>query len=50
MLQTSGNSDAENISKGFLSRKTGKVSGTYSAEPNWVGYPVEYNIKGESHE
>ena len=27
-----------------------KVSGTSSSESNWVGYPVEDNIEGESHE
>ena len=49
MLQTSVYSDAEAISTDFFSRKIIKVSVTSSAESNWVGYPVEENIEGESH-
>ena len=50
MLQTSVHSDAEAISTDFLLRKRRKLSGTSSAESNWVGYPVEENIEGESHD
>ena len=50
MLHTVSRSDSEAISKYFLSRKRIKVSGTSSTESKWVGYPIEYNIKGESHE
>ena len=49
-MQTFVHYDAEAISKNLLSRKRRKVSGTYSAESNWVGYPVEEIIEGESHE
>ena len=50
LLQTSVHSDAETISTDLFSRKRRKVSVTSSAESNWVGYPVEENNKGESHE
>ena len=50
MWQILVHSDAEAISTYFPSRKRGKVSGTSSDESNWVGYPVEENIRGESHE
>ena len=50
MLQTLVNSDAETKSTYFLSKKIGLVSGTSSAKSNWVGYQVEENIGGESHE
>ena len=50
MLQTSVHSDAESISTDLISRKKRKVSGTSSAESNWVGNPVEDNIEGESHD
>ena len=50
LLQTSIHSDAEAISTYLLSRKNRKVSGTSSAESNWVGYPAKENIEGESHE
>ena len=50
MLQTSVHSDAEAISTDFNSREIRKVYGTSSDESNWVRYPVEENIKGESHE
>ena len=49
-MQTFVHSDAEAISTYFLSRKRIKVSGTSSAESNWVGYRVEENIEGEIHE
>ena len=45
LLQTSVHYDAEAISTEFLSNKKRKVSGTSSDESNWVGYPVEENIK-----
>ena len=47
MWQILVHSDAEAISTYFLSRKRVKVSGTSSDESNWVGYPVEENIKGK---
>ena len=50
MLQTSVHSDAETILTDFFPRKWRKVCGTSSAESNWVGYPVEENIEGESQE
>ena len=50
MLQTLVHSDAEAISIYLLSRKSRKLSGTSSSESNWVGYPVEENTEGESHE
>ena len=50
MLQILVHSDAEAISKDLLSRKRRNLSGTSSAESNWVGYPVEEKIEGESHE
>ena len=50
LLQTSVHSDAEAISTDFLSSKRRNLSGTFSSESNWVGYPVEDNIKGKSHE
>ena len=50
MLQIVVHSDAEAISTHLLSRKSTKVSGTYSARSNLVGYPIEEDIKGESHE
>ena len=50
MWQILVHSDAEAISTYFFSRKRGKVSGTSYDESNWVGYPVEENTKGESHE
>ena len=50
MLQILVHSDAETISTYFLSRKRRKVSGTSSAESNWVGYPVEENIEGGSRD
>ena len=50
LLQTLVHSDAEDISTDLLSRKMRKVSGTSSAESNWVWYTVEENIKGGSHE
>ena len=50
MLQTLVHSDTESISTYLLSRKRIKVSGTSSAESNWVVYPVDENIEGESHE
>ena len=34
----------------LVSIKWIKVSGNSSAESNWFGYPVEENIKGESHD
>ena len=43
-------SDTKAISTYFLSRKRRKVSGTSSAESNWVGYLIEDIIEGESHE
>ena len=49
-MQTSVYSDEDAISTYLLSRKKRKVSGTSSDESNWVGYLVEDNIKGESHE
>ena len=49
MLQTLVHSNAEAISIYLLLKKRRKVSGTSSAESNWVGYPAEENIKGESH-
>ena len=49
MLQTSVHYDAEAISTYLISRKSRKVSSTSSAESNWVGYPVEDNTEGESH-
>ena len=49
LLQTLVHSDAEAISTALLSSKIRKVSGTSSAESNWVGYPVEENIAGEIH-
>ena len=50
LLQTSIHYDAEAISTYLLSIKRRKVSGTSPDESNWVGYPVEDNIKGESHD
>ena len=50
LLQTLFHSYAETISTYFLSRKSRKLSGTSSAESNWVGYPVEENTEGGSHE
>ena len=49
MLQTSVHSDSDSISTYFLSSKSGKVYDTSSNESNWVGCPVEENIKVESH-
>ena len=49
LLQTVVRSDAETVSTYFLSRKRGKLSVTYSVESNWIGYPIEENIEGESH-
>ena len=49
LLQTLVHSDAEAISTYFLSRKCRNVSGTSFNKSNWVGYPVEKKIKGESH-
>ena len=49
-MQTSVHSDAEAISIDLLLRKSRKVFGTSSSESNWVGYPFEYNIEGDSHE
>ena len=49
MLQKLVHSDAEAIPTDLLSRKRIKVSGTYSAESNWVGHTAEENIEGESH-
>ena len=46
ILQTLVYYDAEVISTYFLSRKMRKLSGTYSYESNWFGYPVEDNIEG----
>ena len=34
----------------LVSIKRIKVSGNFSAESNWFGYPVEENIEGESQE
>ena len=45
ILRTLVHFGTEDISTYFLSRKRRKVSGTSSAESNWVGYPVEDNIK-----
>ena len=50
IFHTVVHSVAEAISIDLLSRKIRKVSGTYSSESNQVGYPVEENIEGESHE
>ena len=50
MLQTLVHSDAEAKSTYFFSRKKRKVSGTSYAESNSVGYQIEDNIKGKSHE
>ena len=50
LLQTSVNYDAEDISTDLLSSKRIGVYGTSSDESNWVGYPVEENIEGGSHE
>ena len=50
LLQTSIHSGEKAISTDFLSIKSRKVYGNSSDEYNWVGYPVEENIKGESHE
>ena len=50
MLQKSVNSDVDAISTYLLSRKRRKVSGTSSAESNWVGYPVEEKIEWGNHE
>ena len=50
MLQKQVHSDAEAISAYFLLRKIRKVFGTSSDESNWVGYPVEENIEGGSHD
>ena len=49
-MQTSVHYDAEAISTDLISRKRRNVSGTSSAESNWVGYPVEDNTEGEIHE
>ena len=50
LLQKLFHYDAEAISTYLLSRNKRKVSGTSSAESNWVGYPVGENIEEESHE
>ena len=50
LLHTSVHSDAEAISTHLVSSKRRKLSGTSSAELNWVGFPVEENIEGESHD
>ena len=44
LLQKLVHSYSEAISTDLLSRKRIKVSGGYSAESNWVGYPVKDNI------
>ena len=49
-MQTLVHSDAEAISTDFFSKKRRNISGNSSAESNWVGYPVEENTKGKSHE
>ena len=50
LFKTLVHSDAEAISTYLLSMKTRMIYGTSPAESNWVGYPVEEKIKGESHE
>ena len=50
LLQIVVHSDAEAISTYFLSKKSGRISGTSSSESNWVGYPIEDNTEEESHE
>ena len=50
MLHTVVYSVAEAISTDFPSRKITNLFGTSSAESNWVGYPIEENIEGGSHE
>ena len=50
MLQTLDYSCAEARSKYFLLGNRRKVYGTSFDESNWVGYPIEVNIEGESHE
>ena len=45
LLQTSFHSGAEDISTNSPSKNSRKVSGTPSAESNWVGYPVDENTE-----
>ena len=50
LLQKTFYSDAEAMSTDLISIKRRKVSVTSFDESNWFGYPVEENIKGESHD